>query len=242
MLVLSRRTREVIRFPEVGIHVEILRIKGSSVRIGVDAPLEISVVRGELEDHQPRQTIRKFSISNIDEHQFRNQLNSLTIASALIKRLMEAGRPVEACTQLESVLRQLETLGGPVESRALSALLVEDTANEREMLAGFLRLHGFEVDTVSDGLEALDFLEHRTVPNLILLDMNMPNCDGPTTIRRIRQNPSWDEVMIFAVSGLLPQDVGIDAQRDRVTHWFQKPLQPADLIVAINNLVPTTAA
>ena len=243
MLVLSRKNREVIRFPEVGISIEILRIKGSSVRIGVEAPMEISIVRGELDENSPRQTIRKISIPHVDQHKFRNQLNSLAIASALTRKLMQAGRTSEACAQLEQSLNRLEQLGVETHTAPLTALLVEDTANEREMLAGFLRLHGYNVVTVNDGLEAIDHLEnHPTRPHLILMDMNMPNCDGPTAIRRIRENSAWDDILIFAVSGLRPQDVGIDATRERVTRWFQKPLEPADLILAINKLVPTTAA
>ncbi len=243
MLVLSRKNKEVIRFPEVGISVEILRIKGSTVRVGIDAPMEISVVRGELGDDAARQTIKKISIPQTDEHKFRNQLNSLAIASALTRKLMQAGRTGEACTELENALSRLEQLGSESHPAPLTALLVEDTANEREMLAGFLRLHGYQVKTVNDGLEAIKYLEQNPVrPDLILMDMNMPNCDGPTTIRRIRENAAWDNILIFAVSGLLPQDVGIDAKRERVTRWFQKPLEPADLIMAINKLVPCTAA
>ncbi len=243
MLVLSRRNKEVIRFPEVGITVEILRIKGSTVRVGIDAPIEISVVRGELDDHRPRQTIRKISLPAGDDHALRNQLNTLTIASALIKKLVEAGRTTEACSHLEATLGRLEQFGEkPAASNKLTALLVEDAANEREMLAGFLRLHGYDVETVNDGLQALDYLNSGHKPNLILMDMNMPICDGPTTIRRIRENPEWNDVLIFAVSGMLPQETGVEPKRDRVTQWFQKPLQPADLIRAINQAVPTTAA
>jgi carbon storage regulator CsrA len=243
MLVLSRRNKEVIRFPEVGISVEILRIKGSTVRVGIDAPVEISVVRGELDDRAPRQTIRKISLPGGDDHKLRNQLNSLTIASALIKKLVEAGRTSEACSQLEAALGRLEEFGKKQpENNGLTALLVEDAPNEREMLAGFLRLHGYQVETVSDGLEALEYLNAGNKPNLILMDMNLPNCDGSTTIRRIRENPQWNDVLIFAVSGMLPQEAGVEPKRDRVTEWFQKPLQPSDLIKAINQVVPTTAA
>lgn len=58
MLVLSRKASEVIRFPELNIEVEILRVRGSQVRVGVRAPREIRIVRGELpaveENHYER--------------------------------------------------------------------------------------------------------------------------------------------------------------------------------------------
>ena len=244
MLVLSRRHREVIRFPELGINIEILQIKGSSVRVGVDAPARIRIVRGELEPEGQTNMIREFSLPRSNEHEYRNQLNSLAIASALTRKLIQSGRIDEACQRLEDSLQQLEQPGNRDTRQAWTALLVEDTANEREMLAGFLRLHGYQVETVRDGLEAIAWLEaaDQQVPELILMDMNMPHCDGPTTIRRIRENPAWSDILIFAVSGLTPGDVGLDPERDRVTRWFQKPLQPADLISAINQLAKTTAA
>ena len=50
MLVLARRTREVVEFPDLGISIEVLKIKGSTVRIGITAPPDIRVTRGELTD------------------------------------------------------------------------------------------------------------------------------------------------------------------------------------------------
>ena len=51
MLVLSRRPSERILFPSVGISVEIIRTKGNTVRVGIEAPEDIRVLRGELHSH-----------------------------------------------------------------------------------------------------------------------------------------------------------------------------------------------
>ena len=64
MLVLSRRTKETIRFPELDITIEILQIKGSNVRVGIDAPIEISILRGELEDCEQVSSLNSNSRSN----------------------------------------------------------------------------------------------------------------------------------------------------------------------------------
>lgn len=49
MLVLSRRQNEEVTFPELGVSVEVLRVKGSTVRLGIRAPRSIRVLRGELD-------------------------------------------------------------------------------------------------------------------------------------------------------------------------------------------------
>ena len=48
MLVLSRRKDETIVFPELGISVEIIRVEGNKVRLGIKAPDSIRILRGEL--------------------------------------------------------------------------------------------------------------------------------------------------------------------------------------------------
>ncbi len=51
---------------------------------------------------------------------------------------------------------------------------------------------GFQVDTAGDGADALDYLHSHDRPDVVLLDMLMPRCDGPTTIGRIRRDPSLE--------------------------------------------------
>ena len=48
MLVLSRKAEETIEFPELGISIEVIRVKGSAVRVGIKAPDSVRVLRGEL--------------------------------------------------------------------------------------------------------------------------------------------------------------------------------------------------
>ena len=232
MLVLSRKKNDTIRFPELDITIEVVQLKGSNVRVGIDAPVEISIVRGELESDSKTVT-KKVLVNEKTEHDLRNRLNSLAVAIAFSKKLVETGHFGLAADKLDQALQALgEQQQG--DTSQLTALLVEDSANEREMLAGFLRLHGYEVQTVSDGIEALEFLENSEQPDLILMDMRMPRLDGPGTIRRIRENHAFDDVEIFAISGETAKASDIDVQKNRVAQWFQKPLQPNDLVNAIN--------
>ena len=66
-------------------------------------------------------------------------------------------------------------------------LVVEDEPNIRELLATSLRFAGFEVHTAADGGEAIDVAE-REQPDLVVLDVMLPDIDGFAVTRRLREN------------------------------------------------------
>jgi carbon storage regulator CsrA len=246
MLVLSRKEDEKVRFPGLGITVQILRVKGSRVRLGVDAPMEVRIIRDELEDERSDGLPSRTHVIRLPQdlrHEIRNELNALSIGLHMFKQEMEEGYSEDAEATFDKLVEHLERIGsnqvlsreGAWSSggRESTALLVEDEANEREMLAGFLRMHGYQVTTAADGLEAMDYLESNEKPSVVLIDMRMPRCDGPTTIRRIRENPAFDGVKIFAISGSTAEENSLDAEEEGVNRWFMKPLNPKSLVDAM---------
>lgn len=50
MLVLSRKKNQEVCLPDMGVNIRILELKGNSVRMGIDAPEEVHILRGELND------------------------------------------------------------------------------------------------------------------------------------------------------------------------------------------------
>lgn len=260
MLVLSRKEDQKVRFPELGITVEILNVKGSNVRLGFDAPKEVRIMRDELVEGNETPAPQRSHVIRLPQdtrHDIRNELNSISIALHLFKQEVEAGLVDDIDVTFDKLVEHIERISqNPAlasdktvtETRTdeaqkttptkPTALLVEDQANEREMLAGLLRMHGYQVDTAADGLEAIDYLGDHDKPEVILIDMRMPRCDGPTTIRKIRENPAFDGVKVFAISGSSPQESGIDCQQSGVSQWFTKPLNPKILIDAMA-YVPT---
>jgi CheY-like chemotaxis protein len=108
-------------------------------------------------------------------------------------------------------------------------LLVEDDQNEQALLRTLLEMEGYRVHTASNGNEALQCLEQIT-PQFVLLDMMMPECDGPTTLERMRAIPNFGDLPIFAVSGTSPESVGLSIGTDGVSDWFPKPLNAPRLV------------
>jgi len=117
---------------------------------------------------------------------------------------------------------------------------VEDNQNERELLAGFLRMAGFDVVTAGDGADALDYLSAKAPPDFMLLDMIMPRCDGPATVRTIRANPQLAGLKIFAVSGISPGELRLESGPAGVDRWFPKPVNPNTLVQALNRELATS--
>jgi DNA-binding response OmpR family regulator len=137
---------------------------------------------------------------------------------------------------LQLLLRGVE---GEVESlpsasshagKRYKALLVEDDRMECELLAGYLRQSGLEVDTAGDGVDALDYLRAHNKPDVVLLDMALPRVDGPTIVREIRRNPALAGLKIFGVSGHRADEFNLDSGPMGVDRWFQKPFDPGILL------------
>lgn len=102
-----------------------------------------------------------------------------------------------------------------------SVLLVDDDLVTRMVTAVALRAHGFSVEEVDGGLEALDFLQRRR-PDLLLLDANMPGLDGFATCEKVRALPSCTDLPILMLTGLEDEDSVVRAYRVGATDFFTK--------------------
>lgn len=250
MLVLSRRPGEKILFPGLGVSVEVLRSKGAVVRLGIEAPSDIPIIRGEIADNDAPPASPAFPADKRQRHELRNQLNQLTLKLELLRMQLEVGQAeepdrtlVEAISDLSALEQQIgDKTVVPEEVQDFHVLIVEDQAVERELLASCLRLNGINVATVGDGNAALDYLKSHEAPELLLLDMRLPGIDGPTLLDAVRQDRRLQDLRVFAVSGLERSDFA-SAPLD-VDGWFSKPVRIDALLQAVNlsrNTVSTTA-
>jgi carbon storage regulator CsrA len=246
MLILSRRENEKILFPNLGVTVGIVRIRGNAVRVGIEAPEGVRVLREEIADEQALQASRAaFDPLRKLRHELRNRLNTANLALHLVQKQMETGKSHDAESALRKALEELHVLDREIGEKTRSfnrknaarhhALVVEDNANERELLAGCLRLYGFDVDAVEDGLSALHFLEQRQGrPDCILLDMQMPRLNGAGTVTAIRGHPEWHNLRLFAVTGTERHESNIPLGPTGVDRWFVKPINPQELLDELN--------
>jgi carbon storage regulator CsrA len=265
MLVLARREGEKIIFPNLGITLEVVRVKGNTARLGVRAPEDVTVLRYELFERDVERGLQELSdqgrrFKDIP-HFIRNRVHAASLGLHLLRKQMERGMVEEATANYEKVLKTFEELeklaslfeapsptaaprgAAPVSPPSRRALVVEDDANECELLAGFLRLSGFQVATAGDGTDALGYLSSHELPDVVLVDMFMPRCDGPTVVDAIRQNPHLGQVKLFALSGTSPASLGVPTGPTGIDRWFPKPINPEVLVREIDAaLTPAACA
>jgi PAS domain S-box-containing protein len=119
----------------------------------------------------------------------------------------------------------------------LTILLIDDDVDTREYQTFLLEQHGAKVITAASGLAALQVLD-RTLPDVIVSDLGMPDMDGYLLIRQIRARTSkWGgEIPAIAVSAY----AGDSHQQQAFEAGFQKhlakPIEPEELIRAIATL------
>jgi len=116
------------------------------------------------------------------------------------------------------------------------ALVIEDQTNLAILYEDALRLVGFDVVAIHDGLEALNHLELNDAPNLIILDVNLPSLSGRDIHKHIRGTDKYAKtpVIILTANSLM-----IDKIRPTITsndYVFVKPIgmkQLQDLAKAV---------
>lgn len=113
-------------------------------------------------------------------------------------------------------------------------LVVDDYSDNRKLLATWLRAKGYEVIEARDGKEGL-LQANRSNPDLILMDLAMPELDGIEATRQLRQGRAHSRTPIFAISAYATHDVKEDALAAGCTAVFAKPLDLASLLGQIQS-------
>jgi CheY-like chemotaxis protein len=108
-------------------------------------------------------------------------------------------------------------------------LVVEDYTDSRTLLSSLLRAKGYKVVEARDGKEGLR-QANRTTPDLILMDLAMPEMDGVEATRRLRQRQALSRTPVFAISAYATADVKQDAMAAGCAEVFLKPLEIEKLL------------
>ncbi|MBE9639350.1 adenylate/guanylate cyclase domain-containing protein [Salipiger mangrovisoli] len=100
-----------------------------------------------------------------------------------------------------SVERSLSRDGGVAHGKGGRVLVIDDTAENRDLLRRQLGRHGHEVSTAASAAEGLAILERADI-DVILIDVLMPDMNGIELLARIKQAPDWRHIPVIVISGL----------------------------------------
>jgi len=114
-------------------------------------------------------------------------------------------------------------------------LVADDNAANRELLREALGMKGHLMTEAVDGEEALAGLD-ELLPDVILLDINMPKLSGYEVIRRIRLNDRWQKIRVIAVTALAMRGEQEKALAAGFDAYISKPISLACLYQALERV------
>jgi len=116
-------------------------------------------------------------------------------------------------------------------------LLVEDDAATRREVAAYLELHGFRVVEAGDARTALERWSARR-PDLVLLDLGLPDADGSVVIRRVRRDAATPIVVLSARDR---EDAKVAALEQGADDFVTKPFGAAELVARLRAVLRRAA-
>jgi chemosensory pili system protein ChpA (sensor histidine kinase/response regulator) len=120
-------------------------------------------------------------------------------------------------------------VGSPVPKWVLVA---DDDDSIRELWTELLTRAGYRVLTARNGREALDLMR-AVVPDLIILDLHMPEMDGHAVLEAFGGSPVFGRIPVLIVSGFLEAEAPRDFSTLNIVGRLPKPMRSADLLDAV---------
>lgn len=112
-------------------------------------------------------------------------------------------------------------------------VIVDDEAPAREMVGDYLKMHGFTV-TLCDGGKSLRGTIAKSVPDLVVLDLNMPEEDGLSIIRDLKSRMNVPVIMLTATASPIDRVVGLELGAD---DYLAKPCELRELMARIRSVL-----
>lgn len=114
-----------------------------------------------------------------------------------------------------------------------TVLIVDDTPDNLAVLSDMLSEYGYRVLVATDGLSALEQINHLQ-PDIILLDVIMPGIDGFETCHRLKENHLTKDIPIIFMTGLSELDDLLKGFKEGAVDYIVKPIRPAEVIARID--------
>lgn len=118
-------------------------------------------------------------------------------------------------------------------------LVVDDELIGRQLLQAVLVPQGFDILLAKSGTEAIELAQENT-PNLVLMDVMMPDMDGFETVRRMKAIPTIENIPVMMVTALDDRDSRIKGLESGAIDYIAKPFDRVEIINKIKNRTSTS--
>ncbi len=115
-------------------------------------------------------------------------------------------------------------------------LAVDDSASMRQMVAFTLKSAGYDVAEAPDGAEALEMAKKEKF-NLVLCVVNMPNMDGISLVKALRQLPDYKFTPLLMLTTEAGPEKKQEGKQAGATGWLVKPFNPEQLVTTIQRVL-----
>ena len=116
-------------------------------------------------------------------------------------------------------------------------LVVDDEPYIVKTLAARLKANGFDVFTANDGVQGFAKVK-EVMPDLIIVDVMMPNMDGPTMVENLRSESSTSHIPVIFLTALVKKEEE-KAQKNLIggNYFMAKPYNPTELLIMVKKLL-----
>ena len=115
-------------------------------------------------------------------------------------------------------------------------LLVDDKSTITNLLVQFLSSK-YQIETKEDGLEALTWLQHGNMPDMIITDLQMPNMDGLELIKRLKESGYFKDIPIVVLSSKDSSADRVQCLKAGAEDYIVKPFNPEELLIRIEKIL-----
>ena len=116
-------------------------------------------------------------------------------------------------------------------------LIIEDEELLRNLYSELLGMKGFSIETATDGKAALEILNDRRKPDLILLDINMPEMDGIEFLRILKGNDKLKRIPVVLVTGVIQVEKISEGLDLGAVGYIEKANSPIEVISRIEMIL-----
>lgn len=178
----------------------------------------------------------KKEISHIKQEEIQRHFHTAAESAQPLKQWAQ-----ELRKECEPLLKSARTMNAMAERIRPVVLVVDDDEFQRKIIGKLLEAENYHLIFATSGVDALNILR-KTRPDIILMDIMMPDMDGIETTRRLKAVPHLAKTPVIMVTGDSEGEVVVGSFKAGACDFVVKPFSSATLIAKINHALGASAS